>query len=79
MRKIFFGTIITLFVSSQLFAGCMKTELTQLDNKLKNSAMSEEKKNEVSKLRDLVAKNEHSNSELAFKSYEKALRILNEI
>lgn len=79
MKKILISTAVLLLVSSKLFAGCMKSELTELDNKLKNSTMSESVKDEVSKLRDMVAKNEHSNSELAFKSYEKALRILNEI
>ena len=77
MKKIFFITIIGFFVCSKLFAGCMKSEINQLDAKLKNSNISEEKKLEITKLRNLVLENEHSNSELAFESYEKAISLLN--
>ena len=47
--------------------------------KINDKFFSIDKKEEVSKLRELVVSNEHSNAEVAFKSYEKALRILNEI
>ena len=55
----------------------MKGEIKQIDAKLENSSISEDKKNEVMKLRKLVVANEHKNSELAFESYEKAMSILN--
>ena len=55
----------------------MKTEIKQLDAELNNTKISSEKKAEVKKLRDLVVENEHSNSTLAFESYEKALSLLN--
>ncbi len=79
MKNVFFTTVVALFISSVSYAGCMKSEIKQLDTKLNDSNISKEKKAEVSKLRDIVAKNEHSDSELAFQSYEKALRILGEI
>ena len=74
---IFYVSIIGFFVCSKLFAGCMKSEINQLDAKLKDSNISEEKKSEISKLRNLVVENEHSNSELAFESYERAISLLN--
>ena len=77
MKNIFFISITGLFLCSKLFAGCMKSEINQLDAKLKNSNVSEEKKSEITMLRNLVVENEHSNSELAFESYEKALSLLN--
>ena len=55
----------------------MKNEIKQIDAKLKESTISADKKEEVSKLRELVVSNEHSNAEVAFKSYEKAMSILN--
>ena len=48
----------------------MKGEIKQIDAKLENSSISEDK-NEVMKLRKLVVANEHKDSELAFESYEK--------
>ena len=77
MKKIITLTFISLFFSINLFAGCMKGEIKQIDAKLENSSISEDKKNEVMKLRKLVVANEHKNSELAFESYEKAMSILN--
>ena len=77
MKKIITLTFISLFFSINLFAGCMKGEIKQIDAKLENSSISEDKKNEVIKLRKLVVANEHKNSELAFESYEKAMSILN--
>lgn len=79
MKKLFYTLLFTTFVTSNVYAGCMKTEIKQLDAKLNDANISSEIKEEVSKLRDIVAKNEHSNSELAFQSYEKALKILGEI
>ncbi len=77
MKKIILTSIITMFVSANLFAGCMKSEIKQIDAKLNESTLSTEKKNEVMELRKLVVANEHKNSELAFESYEKAMSILN--
>ena len=77
MRKILLIVISGLFLSANLFAGCMKSEIKQLDAKLSTTEMSEEKKAEISKLRDIVVANEHKNSTLAFESYEKALSLFN--
>ena len=68
---------VSFFLTASVYAGCMKSEIKQLDTKLKNSDISVEKKAEISKLRDLMVSNEHSNSELAFESYEKAMSLLN--
>ncbi len=68
---------LCFFAVANLFAGCMKSEIKQIDAKLKESTISAEKKEEVSKLRELVVSNEHSNAEVAFKSYEKAMSLLN--
>ena len=77
MKKIILITLSLSFLVSNVFAGCMKSEIKQLDAKLSNTELSETKKAEVKKLRDLVVANEHKNSELAFQSYEKAMSILN--
>ena len=77
MIKQFFLIITSFFLTASVYAGCMKTEIKQLDAKLKNSDISVEKKAEITKLRDLMVSNEHSNSELAFESYEKAMSLLN--
>jgi ribosomal protein S20 len=55
----------------------MKSEIKQLDAKLKNSEITESVKTEVKQLRDLVVANEHKDSNLAFESYEKAISLLN--
>ena len=70
-------TILAYSLSISLFAGCMKSEITQIDTKLKNAEISKEAKQQVIKLRKMVVDNEHGNSELAFESYEKAMSILN--
>ena len=77
MKKIILITISLSFLVSNVFAGCMKSEIKQLDAKLSNTELSETKKAEVKKLRDIIVANEHKNSELAFESYEKALSLLN--
>ncbi|MBV68981.1 MAG: hypothetical protein CMJ08_04170 [Pelagibacterales bacterium] len=77
MIKYILISVTTIFLSSSLFAGCMKGEIKQIDAKLENTSISEDKKNEVLKLRELLVANEHKNSELAFQSYEKAMSILN--
>ena len=77
MKKYILILVTSIFLSSSLFAGCMKGEIKQIDAKLENSSISEDKKSEVIKLRKLVVANEHKNSELAFESYEKAMSILN--
>mgnify|MGYP001226337688 FL=1 len=77
MKKSMFIIIISLFLSSNIYAGCMKSEIKQLDTKLNESQLSKEAKAEISKLRDIVVANEHKNSELAFESYEKAISLLN--
>jgi hypothetical protein len=77
MKKYIIAVIALVFFSSNLFAGCMKSEISQIEAKLKTSEISLEKKTEVSKLLYIIAENEHSNSELAFESYEKAMSILN--
>ena len=77
MKKFILVTITSIFLSSNLFAGCMKGEINQIDAKLKSTSISADKKNEVIELRKLVVDNEHKNSELAFQSYEKAMSILN--
>ena len=75
MIKYILILVTSIFLSSNLFAGCMKGEIKQIDAKLENTSISEDKKNEVLKLRKLLVANEHKNSELAFESYEKAMRI----
>ena len=77
MRKYALLIISSVFLNSSLFAGCMKSEIKQIDAKLKNTSISEDKKSEVLKLRELLVVNEHKNSELAFESYEKAMSLLN--
>ena len=77
MKNYILAVITLAFFSSNLFAGCMKGEIKQIDAKLENTSISEDKKNEVIKLRKLLVDNEHKNSELAFQSYEKAMSILN--
>ena len=77
MKKIIITTLSLSFLVSNLFAGCMKSEIKQLDAKLSTSDLTDTKKAEVKKLRDIVVANEHKNSELAFESYEKALSLLN--
>ena len=77
MKKIILITISCFFIASNLFAGCMKSEIKQLDAKLSTTKIDNSTKAEVKKLRDLVVANEHKNAELAFKSYEKAISLLN--
>ena len=77
MTKYILIMVSSIFLSSSLFAGCMKGEIKQIDAKLENTSISEDKKNEVLKLRELLVANEHKNSESAFQSYEKAMSILN--
>ncbi len=77
MKKIIITTLSLSFLASNVFAGCMKSEIKQLDAKLSNTELAESKKAEIKKLRDLVVANEHENSELAFESYEKAISLLN--
>ncbi len=77
MKKFIIITITSIFLSSNLFAGCMKSEINEIDAKLKNTSISEDQKKEVIELRKLLLDNEHKNSELAFQSYEKAMSILN--
>ena len=77
MKKTIFITLLSLFLSSNIFAGCMKSEIKQLDAKINSSKISEEKKAEVIKLKNIVVANEHKDSTLAFESYEKALSLLN--
>ena len=77
MKKIIMITLGLSFLVSNVFAGCMKSEIKQLDAKLSNTEITASKKAEVKKLRDIVVANEHKNSELAFESYEKALSLLN--
>jgi hypothetical protein len=55
----------------------MKSEIKQIDAKLKSDNISVEKKAEIKALRDIVVANEHDNSELAFESYEKAMSLVN--
>ena len=52
MNKFILIALTSIFLSSNLFAGCMKSEIKQIDAKLENSSISEAKKNEVIKLRD---------------------------
>ena len=77
MKNNIIAVIALVFFSSNLFAGCMKSEISQVEAKLKTSDISLEKKTEVSKLLYIITENEHSNSELAFESYEKAMSLLN--
>ena len=77
MKNYILAVVTLVFFSSNLFTGCMKGEIKQIDAKLENTSISEDKKNEVIKLRKLLVDNEHKNSELAFQSYEKAMSILN--
>ena len=77
MKKIIMITLSLSFFVSNVFAGCMKSEIKQLDAKLSTTEMTDAKKAEVKELRDIVVANEHKNSELAFESYEKAISLLN--
>ena len=77
MKKIILITLSLTFLISNVFAGCMKSEIKQLDAKLSDAELNDTKKAEVKKLRDIVVANEHKNSELAFESYEKAMSLLN--
>ena len=77
MKKVLLIVSAIIFLNTGVFAGCMKSEINEIDAKLKSSSMSAEKKAEISKLRDIVVSNEHSNAELAFESYEKAISLLN--
>ena len=77
MKKISLIVIFNLFLSANLYAGCMSAEIKQIDTNLKNASISEEKKSEIRKLREIVVANEHDNSELAFESYEKAMSLIN--
>ena len=77
MKKIIITTLSLYFIASSVFAGCMKSEIKQLDAKLSNTELSDAKRSKVKELRDIVAANEHKNSELAFESYEKAISLLN--
>ncbi len=77
MKKTIFIILSSLFLSTNIFAGCMKSEIKELDAKMNSSEISQEKMAEISKLRELVVANEHKNSTLAFESYEKALSLLN--
>ena len=77
MNKIIITALSLFFLVSNVFAGCMKSEIKQLDAKLSTTELTDAKKAEVEKLRDIVVANEHKNSELAFESYEKAISLLN--
>ena len=77
MRKIIMITLSLSFLVSNVFAGCMKSEIKQIDAKLKSDNISVERKAEIKALRDIVVANEHDNSELAFESYEKAMSLVN--
>ena len=77
MKKIIMITLGLSFLVSNVFAGCMKSEIKQIDAKLKSDNISVEKKAEIKALRDIVVANEHDNSELAFESYEKAMSLVN--
>ena len=77
MNKFMFLTVIIAFLSANGFAGCMKSEIKEIDAKLNSASLSSDVKNEVIALRKIVVANEHKNSELAFESYEKAMSILN--
>ena len=77
MNKIILIVFTSFFIMSNLFAGCMKSEIKQLDAQLNSDKISSDKKAEVKKLRDLVVANEHKDSSLAFESYDKAVSLLN--
>ena len=77
MKKFLFLTTIIAFLAGNSFAGCMKSEIKEIDAKLNSASLSADKKDEVIALRKIVVANEHKNSELAFESYEKAMSILN--
>tara|TARA_X000000950_G_scaffold239585_1_gene292248 strand:+ start:63 stop:296 length:234 start_codon:yes stop_codon:yes gene_type:complete len=77
MKKIIITTLSLCFIASNVFAGCMKSEIKQLDAKLSTTELNDSTIAEVKKLRDIVVANEHKNSELAFESYEKAISLLN--
>ena len=77
MKKTIITTLFLSFLASNVFAGCMKSEIKQLDAKLSTTDLNDSKIAEIKKLRDIVVANEHKNSELAFESYEKAISLLN--
>ena len=77
MKKLMFLSIFLAFLSSNSFAGCMKSEIKEIDAKLNSATLNSDQKDEVIALRKIVVANEHKNSELAFESYEKAMSILN--
>ena len=74
MKKIGIIILLNVFLSANLFAGCMKSEIKQIDAKLKSDNISVEKKAEIKALRDMVVATEHDNSALEFEGYEKASR-----
>ena len=77
MKRISIIILLNVFLSANLFAGCMKSEIKQIDAKLKSDSISTEKKAQIKALREIVVANEHGNSELAFESYEKAMSLVN--
>ena len=77
MKRISIIILLNVFLSANLFAGCMKSEIKQIDAKLKSDSISTEKKAQIKALREIVVANEHGNSELAFESYEKAMSLIN--
>ena len=77
MKKIGIIILLNVFLSANVFAGCMKNEIKQIDAKLNSENISVEKKAKIKALIEIVVANEHDNSELAFESYEKAMSLVN--
>ena len=77
MKKFSLIILLSAFLSSNLFAGCMTNEIKQVDASLSNDNISADKKVEIKELRKLIVANEHDNAELAFESYEKVMSLVN--
>ena len=77
MYKILISVLFSIFLIGNLSAGCMKGEINQIDAKLKESNLSQAKKDQITEIRNIIAANENKDSELAFRSYERAMSILN--
>ena len=56
MKKIGIIILLNVFLSANLFAGCMKSEIKQIDAKLKSDNISVEKKAEIKTKIDIFLK-----------------------
>ncbi|MDC3067466.1 hypothetical protein OA344_01715 [Pseudomonadota bacterium] len=57
-------------------AGCMSGKINAVNKQLKMTAVSDDVKAEIMKLRDLGIENEHSNAKLAVKYFDEAMALM---